>query len=165
MNILWSPWRLKYIMGTLKKPEGCVFCHAVEASTDAHRDLGVLYVGEHLNVLINRFPYNNGHVMVHPRRHIASFTEFTPAELQDVGRLIESCERILREVYHPHGVNVGVNIGAAAGAGIAEHLHVHLLPRWSGDTNFMTTTGETRVVPESSEGTWDRLRPHFDRLG
>lgn len=162
MEILWSPWRLRYVVSTSKPSTGCVFCDAVES--EQPETLGVLYDKGPLWVIVNKFPYNNGHVMIFPVRHIASFEEFNADELARLGPLIKATETILRTNYHPHGVNVGVNIGEAAGAGIAQHLHVHLLPRWRGDTNFMTATAETRIVPETSEDTVKRLRPHFEKL-
>jgi ATP adenylyltransferase len=115
-------------------------------------------------VILNLYPYNNGHLMVVPNRHIASLAAATDDELTEVMRLVRDSEVVLHEAYHPQGVNVGINLGRAAGAGIADHLHVHLVPRWSGDSNFMSVIGETRVLPETLEQTASRLRPVFHRL-
>ena len=136
--------------------DGCVFCRA--ASGD---DPLVVHRGDSAFVILNLFPYNNGHVMVVPRRHIASLGDATTAELGELITLVRDAERVLTAAYAPHGINVGLNLGRAAGAGVADHLHVHLVPRWSGDTNFMTVVADARVLPETLEGTAARLRPLF----
>jgi len=161
MERLWSPWRLAYVTGTAKST-GCVFCDALdpapgEASLVVHR-------GRCCFVILNLFPYNNGHLMVVPNRHFATLASAMPDELNELMRLAQLAERALTEAYEPHGLNVGINLGRAAGAGIVDHLHVHLVPRWNGDTNFMTVAGETRVLPEAIERTAERLRPVFERL-
>jgi ATP adenylyltransferase len=160
---LWSPWRLEYVTGN--KPEaGCVFCLAAEASAKAADSL-IVYERTTFYVILNLYPYNNGHLMVVPYRHTPSLGSLTPVELHEMADLMQLSERVLLEAYQPHGINVGVNLGRPAGAGVLEHVHVHLVPRWNGDTNFMTVVGETRVLPEDLGQSAARLKPIFARLG
>jgi ATP adenylyltransferase len=159
MDHLWSPWRLQYVTGG-HAPPGCVFCTA-DTGTDPAQAALVVHRGATCFVILNLFPYNNGHLMVVPGRHIATLAEATPDELHELMLLTQRAEIVLRTAYQPHGINVGINVGRAAGAGLAEHLHIHLVPRWNGDTNFMTTVGDTRVLPESLDATAIRLRPLF----
>jgi ATP adenylyltransferase len=159
MDHLWSPWRLDYVTAT--KPDGCVFCTAADPSSN---DPLVVFRGRLAYVILNLYPYNNGHLMVVPRRHESSLAALSAEEMGEVGLLVQRSEIVLRETYRLQGINVGVNLGAAAGAGIEEHVHVHLVPRWNGDTNFMTVVGETRVLPEAIRSTAARLRPVFERL-
>jgi ATP adenylyltransferase len=168
MDHLWSPWRLEYVIS--KKPEGCVFCHVpnpskqpLSAVASAEAEL-VLHQGQLAYVILNLYPYNNGHLMVVPYRHESSLAGLTRDEMNDVGLLTQLCERALREAYKLEGINIGVNLGRPAGAGIEEHVHLHLVPRWNGDTNFMTVVGKTRVLPEEIRSTAERLRPIFARL-
>lgn len=165
MERLWSPWRLDYITGP-KDKSTCVFCrHAEEARANPDNPESlVLAIGEHAYVVLNRYPYNNGHLMVVPFRHTSTLTELSLAELHALMLLTQRSERALRDAYPLEGINVGLNLGKAAGAGIEEHLHIHLVPRWHGDTNFMTVVGETRVLPEDLPSTARRLRPVFERL-
>jgi len=156
---LWTPWRLEYVTAT-KQDAGCVFC---DAAGD-HPDPLIVFTGRTAYVIVNRYPYNNGHVMVVPRRHIASLTELTPEELLEVAQLTQRSEAVLREAYSPGGINVGLNLGKPSGGGIHYHLHVHLVPRWVGDANFMTVVGETRVLAEELTTTANRLRPIYERL-
>jgi ATP adenylyltransferase len=165
MDRLWSPWRLDYITGP-KDKSVCVFCRHVEetrANPDGADSL-VLATGAHVFVVLNRYPYNNGHLMVVPNKHTATLTGLDPAELSELMLFTQRSEQALRDAYPPEGINIGINLGRAAGAGIEEHLHVHLVPRWSGDTNFMTVVGETRVLPEDLPSSARRLRPVFDKL-
>lgn len=157
MEHLWSPWRLQYVTGGTAQPT-CVFCAADE---DEGQAALVVHRGRGAYVILNLFPYNNGHLMVVPARHIASLVDATAEELVELITLTQAAERVLRDAYAPHGLNVGLNLGKAAGAGLADHLHIHLVPRWTGDTNFMTTVGESRVLPESLDATAARLRPRF----
>jgi ATP adenylyltransferase len=159
MDRLWSPWRLDYVSGATKRETGCVFCDATRPSEP---DSLIVHEGRTSYVVLNLYPYNNGHLMVVPRRHVARLRELTVDELNEVALLTQRAEIVLTEAYSPDGINVGVNLGSAAGAGIHEHLHVHLVPRWGGDTNFMTVVGETRVLPEDLVSTADRLRPLFE---
>jgi ATP adenylyltransferase len=158
MDYLWTPWRYQYV--THSEETGvCVFCAAAQSTDDA-KTL-VVYRGAHNLVILNRFPYCSGHVMVVPYQHVAALTELTDETLVELARLARDCEKHLRAAYRPDGLNLGMNLGKSAGAGIAGHLHLHVLPRWTGDTNFMTVVGETRVVPESLEVTWEKLRAAF----
>ena len=161
MDHLWSPWRLAYITGT-GQATGCVFCAAIEAADAAPL---IVYRGATCFVILNLFPYNSGHLMVVPNRHVASLAACTPDELADLIELTRRCEVALTEAYAPHGLNMGINLGKPAGAGVLDHVHMHIVPRWNGDTNFMTIVGETRVLPEELPVTADRLRPIFERLG
>jgi len=135
---------------------GCVFCQAIES----HNDRGALVLarGEHAFLILNSFPYAPGHAMAVLNRHIGSLADATPDELADTLRLAQRCSEALASEYRAEGFNIGLNQGRAAGAGIADHLHVHVVPRWGGDTNFVTVLGELRVLPEALEVTWDRLR-------
>ena len=160
MDHLWSPWRLDYVTGKSPAP-GCVFCDAL-AGTD-QSDL-VVFTGRTCFVILNLFPYNNGHLMVVPQRHIANLTEAGPDELHELIELTRRAEIALTEAYSPHGMNMGINLGKPAGAGVLDHVHLHVVPRWNGDTNYMTVIGETRVLPEELHDSARRLRPIFARL-
>lgn len=160
MDHLWSPWRLEYVTGS-KPDTGCVFC---DASRPPHPDSLIVYERKTGYVILNLYPYNNGHLMVVPYRHTPSLASLTPEELHEIADLIQLSEKALVEAYQPHGINVGVNLGKPAGAGVLEHVHVHLVPRWSGDTNFMTVVGATRVLPEDLGQSAARLKPIFHKL-
>jgi ATP adenylyltransferase len=157
---LWSPWRLAYITGGASV-EGCVFC---SAQSDPEAETLVVYRGKTCFVILNLFPYNNGHLMVIPNRHIASLAAATHVELCELIELTKLSEVALTEVFAPHGMNMGINLGKPAGAGILDHVHMHVVPRWNGDTNFMTIVGRTRVLPEELPETATKLRPVFARL-
>jgi ATP adenylyltransferase len=160
MDRLWSPWRLEYVLG--HKPDaGCALCQAPHLPEQQSL---IVFHGQTCYVVLNLDPYNNGHVMVVPHRHVAAFALLTPEELQELALLTQRSEIALTEAYQPQGLNVGVNLGRPAGAGILEHLHVHLVPRWTGDTNFMSVVGDTRVLPEDLTAGAERLRPIFARL-
>ena len=170
MDRLWSPWRLEYVTGTEQKP-GCIFCEAPRppdvGATHAPPqpvDSLIVFQGRLCYVILNLYPYNNGHVMVVPFRHVASLGALTREELQELAELTQRTEAVLTEAYQPHGINVGINLGKPAGAGILEHIHVHAVPRWDGDTNFMTVVGNMRVLPEDLSASAARLRPIFARL-
>jgi len=160
MEHLWSPWRLAYITGQASS-EGCVFCNAL---TDPKAEPLIVHRGAACFVILNLFPYNNGHLMVIPNRHIASLEPATPDELNELIALVRVAEIALTEAYAPHGINMGINLGKPAGAGILDHVHMHVVPRWNGDTNFMTVVGRTRVLAEELPDTAARLRPLFARL-
>lgn len=155
MDYLWTPWRYSYIAGGVKDA-GCVFCVAADGHDDAQSL--IIFRGRKNFVILNRYPYTSGHVMVVPYAHQATLTASDPETLTEMMALAKSLEGALEGLYHPDGYNLGMNIGRAAGAGIAGHIHLHVLPRWIGDTNFMTTTGETRVQPEELVTTYKRLR-------
>ena len=161
MERLWSPWRLAYVTGAAgADTPACIFCEAAGTG----RDELVLVRTKLTYVILNRYPYNNGHLMVAPRRHVATLATSTPDELADLMRLTRHAEMALTEAYTPQGINVGINLGRPAGAGIVDHLHVHLVPRWNGDTSFISVIGNTRVLPEELGQTATRLRPIFERL-
>lgn len=160
MERLFSPWRMEYITGT-GQPHACVFCAAL-AAEDA--ESLVLHKGRDCFVVLNLYPYNNGHLMVVPNRHIAALSDATPQERCELMDLTRLAELALTEVYRPQGLNVGMNLGRAAGAGVVDHMHIHVVPRWLGDANFMSVIGETRVLPEDIATTAGRLRPVFQRL-
>lgn len=155
MDYLWTPWRYQYVTKT-GEPAACVFCAAAQASDD--REWLVVHRATHNFIILNRFPYTSGHIMVVPYCHVATLEDVPDDTLVELIRLAQESEKRLRGIYRPEGLNLGMNIGKSAGAGIAGHLHLHVLPRWSGDTNFMTVVGETRVLPEDLEATWERLR-------
>ena len=158
MNRLWTPWRLAYVTEASANTPRCIFCDA--AAQLASEPL-VVYAGPRAFVILNKYPYNNGHLMIVPQRHVARLADLDAAEAQDLMRLTQAAERVLTQVYAPHGFNMGVNLGKPAGAGIEDHLHVHIVPRWNGDTNFMSVVGETRVLPEELPATATRLRAAF----
>jgi len=139
----------------------CIFC---DAGPESSRDELVLVRTPLSYVVLNLYPYNNGHLMVVPKRHIGSLAAATDGELSELMRLTRDAEVALVEVYQAHGINVGINLGRAAGAGVLDHVHIHLVPRWTGDTNFISVVGETRVLPEDLHQTAQRLRPIFERL-
>jgi ATP adenylyltransferase len=140
--------------------DGCVFC---DAQRNEQSSL-IVFHGRTCYVILNLYPYNNGHLMVIPNRHVASLAEATPEELGELIELTRLAEMALREAYSPHGLNMGINLGKPAGAGVLDHVHMHIVPRWNGDTNFMTIVGETRVLPEELPVSAARLRPIFEKL-
>jgi ATP adenylyltransferase len=167
MERLWSPWRLAYVTGTSNESADCIFCSVPAPESeivDASRDDLVLVHGRDCYVILNLYPYNNGHLMVVPRRHIPSLAAASAAELTELMVFTRDAEIALNEAYRPQGINVGINLGRPAGAGIVDHVHIHLVPRWTGDTNFMSVVGNTRVLPEEMSETTKRLRPIFERL-
>ena len=187
MDRLWTPWRYNYITsahpGERKgvpdklaawpgEDQGCVFCNLIRSvewalaqggvlAPDAERAGLIVARLPHSFICLNRFPYSSGHVLLVPYRHTDSLTGLEGAELAELMQTAQQTEAVLRQVYKPQGINLGLNLGEAAGAGVADHLHVHMLPRWFGDTNFMTVTAETRILPETLETTWNRLRDGF----
>jgi ATP adenylyltransferase len=158
MDYLWSPWRLEYVTGKSASP-GCVFCAALAG--DSQADL-IVFHGRTCFVILNLYPYNNGHLMVVPNRHIGRLAEAGPEELSEMMELTRRSEIILTAAYAPHGLNMGINLGKPAGAGVLDHVHLHVVPRWNGDTNFMTVVAATRVLPEDLNVTAERLRPLFE---
>ena len=155
MDYLWTPWRYRYV-AEAKNITGCVFCNAVSANRD-EETLIVLRSVKNF-VILNRYPYTSGHVMIVPYDHTADFSGLERDTAAEMMLLAQRVQAAMEDVYHPDGFNLGMNLGRSAGAGIADHLHLHLLPRWEGDTNFMTTVGETRVQPEELSTTYTRLR-------
>ena len=163
MERLWTPWRLSYVTGASDGLSVCIFCDAAR-STDADGEALVLIRRPGAYVILNRYPYNNGHLMVVTNRHVPSLQETTRGEREALVELTRHAEMALSEAYAPHGINVGINLGRPAGAGVVDHLHVHLVPRWNGDTSFMSVIGNVRVLPEELDQTAKRLRPIFERL-
>lgn len=160
MKPLWAPWRMEYILGE-DKPQGCIFCPWPEEDLQARL---VLFSGRYSRIMMNRYPYINGHLLVSPLRHLPTLEGLTPEELLDLMVKIRESLRILKEVMRPDGFNVGLNLGVVAGAGVEAHLHFHIVPRWQGDTNFMPVFAEVRVIPEHFQATYQKLLPHFQDL-
>lgn len=154
MDRLWAPWRMDYI--TESPPEGCVFCRQGNL-----RDLLILRRTDLVQIMLNRYPYANGHLMVMPLRHTADMGGLSDAEMLEIFRSVALCREVLASASAAEGFNIGMNLGKVAGAGVEDHLHVHVVPRWNGDGSFMTSVAETRVIPESLLVTYDRLLPFF----
>jgi len=153
---IWAPWRLVYIEKATPLGKGCIFVELPASAND--RDNLLLYRGEKAFVMLNRFPYINGHLMVAPYKHTANLDDLDDAELLEINKLLAATVRWLTKAFRPEGFNIGVNLGHVAGAGIPTHVHWHIVPRWNGDTNFMTVIGDVRVIPQNLEDTYDRLR-------
>lgn len=163
MDVLFTPWRFPYLTSPKSdQPPGCIFC--IAAASDNTRETLTVYRGTYALVMLNKYPYTNGHLMVAPIAHEALLMQSSDASLRALIRLTAEAQRILSDVYHPDGFNVGMNFGQVAGAGVADHYHMHIVPRWAGDSNFMTVTARTRLVPEEPGVTFDKLQPHFAEL-
>jgi ATP adenylyltransferase len=160
MDHLWSPWRYQYVQKE-KTGGGCVFCNAAAAERD--EDNLVVYRGKKNYIILNLYPYSTGHLMVVPYEHVDTLQDASRETLEEMMLLVQRSQRSLQAIYRPPGFNLGMNLGESAGAGIAEHIHMHVLPRWPGDTNFMTTVAETRVLPENLATTWLKLREEFSK--
>lgn len=160
---LWAPWRYDYVSAPGEKPPGCVFCAIAEADRKDDEANLVLHRGENAFAVLNRYPYINGHLMILPYRHVPELNSLTPGEMSGIMELLIVAERALKDGLNCHGMNGGWNVGSAGGAGIPGHLHLHLLPRWSGDTNFMATVGNVRVVSQSLEKAMKILKPLFGK--
>jgi len=160
MEALFTPWRYAYLTAPRDSaPQACIFC--VAAVSDDLRATLTLFRSNTALVMLNKYPYTNGHLMIAPTAHDARLFESSEGSLQSLIRLTAESQRILSDVYHPDGFNVGMNFGQTAGAGIADHYHMHVVPRWSGDSSFMTVTARTRLIPEELDVTYDKLQPHF----
>lgn len=155
MDYLWTPWRYAYVSGTTKS-DGCVFCEAPKEKDD--RKARIVHRGHHCFVILNTYPYTPGHVMIVPYTHLDELQKLPRDSADEMMALSQRMETVLRELYQPDGINLGMNIGKAAGAGIAGHIHMHVLPRWVADANFVSVVGETRVLPEALEVTWEKMR-------
>ncbi len=155
MKQLWSPWRMEYIQS--EKSGGCVFCDAVREQRDEENL--ILFRGQYCFVIMNRYPYTNGHVMVAPYDHVDLPTRLSAEAQGEMMTLVNACLETLQEAMHPDGFNIGMNLGASAGAGIRDHIHMHVVPRWVGDTNFMPVLGDTRVIVEALEASYHKLQP------
>jgi ATP adenylyltransferase len=159
MDHLWSPWRYKYV-STASPSDACIFCAKLAAEEDDANFI-VHRAGRNF-VILNLYPYTNGHLMIAPYEHVPALNDAHPETLAEMWRLAIRCERALKDLYKPDGINLGMNLGEAAGAGVAGHIHLHMLPRWSGDASFMSTVAETRVLPEELSVTCVRLRAALD---
>jgi len=159
-KIIWAPWRMEYILG--EKPEDCIFCLGKDEKEDRKRL--VLYRSALSFVIMNRYPYNNGHIMIAPLKHLPNIEDLDTKTAQDMFQLLQKSIEIIRICLRPEGFNIGVNIGKVGGAGIEEHLHIHIVPRWNGDTNFMPVLGAVRVMPEHLEDSYNKLYPYFKAL-
>jgi ATP adenylyltransferase len=157
MDHLWTPWRYAYVAAA-ELISGCVFCDALKQSDQQAR---IVHRGTHCFVILNTYPYTNGHLMVVPFQHIDQLDKLPAEAAQEMIFLTQKMETVLRKLYVPDGVNLGMNIGKAAGAGVAGHIHMHVLPRWVADANFLSVIGETRVLPETLDQTWERIRKAF----
>lgn len=157
---LWTPWRSAYV--GVPQPQGCFLCALESADPRDDRSNHVLYREADVFILLNLYPYNPGHLLVAPRRHVANFSTLEPDLRDHLFALVQRGSRVLEEVYRPAGFNVGLNLGQVAGAGLPDHLHAHIVPRWAADSNYMTVVGQTRVLSETLEQTFDKLRPYFD---
>jgi ATP adenylyltransferase len=155
MDYLWTPWRYAYVSGA-DKATGCVFCEAAKEKDDA--TARIVYRGQHCFVILNTYPYTPGHVMIVPYLHLDELQKLPVEPANEMMALSQRMETVLRSLYRPDGINLGMNIGKAAGAGIAGHIHMHVLPRWVADANFVSVVGETRVLPETLEVTWGKMR-------
>ena len=164
MDVLWSPWRYAYIKSSETESAaangGCVFCVILHGSASDEGNF-ILHRAEFNFVILNIYPYISGHLMIVPYEHLADLDRAEKKITDELMDLTKQCQTALREVYQPHGFNLGMNLGRAAGAGVAEHFHLHILPRWIGDANFMTTIGETRTIPEDLQTTYEKLKSKF----
>ena len=161
MKVLWAPWRMEYILSG-KEEAGCIFCPGDNRSQDQARL--ILFVGSLTLVIMNRFPYINGHLLVAPVRHVPDLESLTEKETLDLLLMVRRSIEVLKKVMRPEGFNVGLNLGSVAGAGVEAHLHFHIVPRWNGDTNYMSVLGEVRVIPEHIVETYGKLLPHFRKF-
>jgi ATP adenylyltransferase len=159
MDHLWSPWRYRYVQHPQEPDAGCIFC--LKPAEDRDAENYIVHRGRNNFVILNLYPYTTGHLMVVPYEHMATLAAAQPETLAEMMELARKAESALASVYKPHGLNVGMNLGEAAGAGIAGHIHMHVLPRWRGDANFLSTVGETRVMPEELGSTYEKLRREF----
>jgi ATP adenylyltransferase len=161
MEHLWSPWRFRYVTKADPGAGGCVFCDKLISGTDEENL--IVFRGRHNYVVLNLYPYTSGHLMIVPYQHLPLLEDLDVEAAGEMMELTREATRHLREIYKPTGLNIGMNLGESAGAGVAGHIHMHVLPRWVGDTNFMTAVGETRVMPEDLSDTWRKLRGAFAR--
>jgi len=162
MTHLWTPWRSTY-MKEKRDSDTCIFCTAAAAPISEDSKNLVAYRGRHCFVILNRYPYTSGHLMIAPYRHVSRLGETSVETTYEMADLAREAESLLQSAYNPDGLNIGVNLGEAAGAGIEQHVHMHVLPRWKGDANFMTSIGNTRIIPEALEQTYSKIKEGFGR--
>jgi ATP adenylyltransferase len=158
MDTIWAPWRMEYLMSD--DDPGCIFC-VKPAENDDRKNLILLRTRLSF-IMLNAYPYNNGHLMIAPFRHVATLSDLSAEQRCDLVDTVARAESVIERAFHPQGMNIGINLGHCAGAGIPGHVHVHVVPRWEGDTNFMPVVGQTRVIPELLLETYDRLRSHVE---
>ena len=158
---LWAPWRMEYILDN-KKTDDCIFCTKPDDEND--RENLILHQGEKIFIMMNRYPYNNGHLLISPYSHVSDVDSLSDEEMLEIAQATKRSVKILKEVMHPEGFNVGINMGKAAGAGIESHIHTHIVPRWNGDTNFMPVIADVRVMPELLDETYMKLYPLFKEM-
>ena len=162
MKQIWAPWRMEYIHENIDKDKDCIFCTLPGENQDEKNF--ILHRGLHCFIIMNIFPYNTGHIMVSPYRHVPCITSLTEDEMRELNRLTQKGVQIMREVISPEGFNVGINIGRAGGAGFDEHIHQHIVPRWNGDTNYMPVLADTKIHPEHLQATYKKMLPHFQTI-
>jgi ATP adenylyltransferase len=160
MEHLWTPWRSTYMKAS-RDPTRCIFCDALASSHEDEKNL-VVYRGQQNFIILNRYPYTSGHLMIAPYAHVSRLHDATQETLHESANLTRLAETVIEQAYHPDGLNLGMNLGRAAGAGIADHIHMHMLPRWNGDSNFMSSVAETRIIPESLTETYSKLKRGFE---
>lgn len=160
MDLLWAPWRMKYIQKVDDKKDGCIFCSKPLEKED--RKNLILMRGENVFVMMNLYPYNNGHLMVIPYQHTNDILNLPEETSSELWKTLCLCKKILEKTIHPEGFNIGINLGRVGGAGIDQHVHLHIVPRWNGDTNFMPVVGKTKIISQGLEDSYDQLFPHFN---
>ncbi len=163
MDILWAPWR-SYYVENVDKIEDCFLCHAISQPPERWKEVLVLYRSQKGFIILNKYPYNSGHLMIVPIKHTGDYEQLDKDTILDMDRLLRLALRALKEVFRPHGFNIGYNLGRSAGAGLETHLHMHVVPRWNGDTNFMPVLAKTKVISQDLESTYDRLKEVIDKL-
>ncbi|MBN2725143.1 MAG: HIT domain-containing protein [Deltaproteobacteria bacterium] len=163
-DTIWAPWRMEFIDGSLEKETGCIFCNRFSSSESEFAAKHVLWRGPQTLVMLNKFPYTNAHLLVVSRTHTGNLEDISPEEFSVLIRTVKKASEIIKEELNPHGMNIGMNLGSAGGAGITDHLHWHIVPRWVGDNNFMPVIGDTRVMPQYLEKTYNRLIVPFQKM-
>lgn len=163
MKKLWAPWRMEYIRESIiEKNEECIFC--ISSKADEDRSKLILHRSDSAFIVMNKFPYNNGHLLIAPYRHISNFEELNADEFVNIQQLLSVSIQAMKDIMHPQGFNIGLNLGRAAGAGIDDHIHYHILPRWNGDTNFLPVLGEVKVISEALDESYDRIKAAFTKI-
>ena len=164
-NNIWAPWRMEYVEGLSAPEGGCFLCFARDGESNDDRKNLLLWRGESCMCILNRFPYTGGHVLIAPYDHIPDLSDLPTATMTELMEMLRDIQQVTQRAINPHGFNIGMNLGRCAGAGLPGHLHIHVVPRWDGDTNFMSSLGNVRVIPEFLEKTYDRFREATDELG
>ncbi len=157
MKIMWAPWRIKYILSAVKKTNECIFCKIISYDREKDKENLILHRGDTAFIVLNKYPYNNGHLLIVPYSHVPSLEYLSDEEILEMMKLVKYSILALRKAMNPDGFNVGINIGRVAGAGVEDHVHIHIVPRWNGDTNFMPVLAETKVISESLQDSYERI--------